>query len=235
MPATNIPVTRARRNEYMKFIIAFIALSITNYAGNIPANPSVTGTGDARTSSQIVSRTRATAAIPAPIPLKSITPDFFEIDSLQFEKFRSARYSNWFITKDRKSGLYFVPYTDYSITTAVLTGDHKLPEDIKNLLYSEGIKYQDTVHAIRSTGFVSRKGFKLGVSKEYALKIYGAPKTKKKNGDRETLSWNFKMKEGVKYKDGTLTPFILDGLAFDVELTFRKNKLYTLIYRYEVP
>jgi len=79
------------------------------------------------------------------------------------------------------------------------------------------------------------KFFKLGSTKQFAINIYGIPKSKKKNGDIETLTWNFKMKEGIKCKDGRLTPYILNGLAFDIELIFRKNQLYTLIYRYEVP
>ena len=208
----------------MKVVILITVLSISLYLSKTQIFPSVTST-----SFKTIESSRLNDS------LKDLTPDFFEIDSSQFEKFKSGRFANWFVTKDMKSRLYFVPYTDYSITTVVLTKSDKLPKDIMELLDFEGIKYHDIDNAIQSKDFTSRKGFKLGITKQFAINIYGIPNSKKKNGEFETLAWNFKMKEGIKYKDGFLTPFILNGLAFDIELTFRKNLLYTLIYRYEVP
>ncbi|KQC34288.1 hypothetical protein AAU57_13785 [Nonlabens sp. YIK11] len=54
-----------------------------------------------------------------------IQPDFFDINASQFSQFKEDS-SKWFISSDGKSNLYFVPYTDYSITTAILT-EKKLP------------------------------------------------------------------------------------------------------------
>ena len=219
----------------MKVIIPIIVLSITVCLSKSQIGASITDARNAKQFPHQVSFTQKIKCFQAKDSLKYLTPDFFEIDSSQFEKFKSRRFANWFVTKNTKSRLYFVPYTDYSITTAVLTGSDKLPKDIKELLDFEGIKYDDINNAIQSKNFISRKGIKLGITKQFAINIYGTPKSKKKNGDFETLTWNFKMKEGIKYKVGSLTPFILDGLSFDIELTFRKNQLYTLIYRYEVP
>lgn len=219
----------------MNVIVSIIVLSITAYLSKSQIGTSLTDPGYPIQLPYHVSITQTIESFHAKDSLKYLTPDFFEIDSSQFEKFKSGRFANWFVTKRTKSRLYFVPYTDYSITTAILTGSDKLPKDIIELLDFEGIKYHDIDNAIHSKDFISRKGFKLGITKQFAINIYGMPKSKKKNGDFETLTWKFKMKEGIKYKGCHLTPFILDGLAFDVELTFRQNLLYTLIYRYEVP
>lgn len=219
----------------MKTILSIIVLSITAYLSRSHRETSITDSTYHRQLPYQLAFIQKSESFQAKDSLKYITPDFFEIDNAQFEKFKSGRFANWFVTKDKKSRLYFVPYTDYSITTAVLTGSDKLPKDIMELLDFEGIKYHDIGNAIPSKDLISRKGFKLGITKQFAIKIYGTPKSKKKTGDVETLAWNFKMKEGITYKGGTLTPFVLEGLAFDIELSFRKNQLHTLIYRYEVP
>jgi hypothetical protein len=219
----------------MKIIISIIVLSITAYLSKNQIGTPITDTVYPKQLPSQVSFNQTIESFHLNDSLRYLTPDFFEIDTSQFEKFKSGRFAKWFVTKDRKSRLYFVPYTDYSITTTVLTGSDKLPKDIMGLLDFEGIKYHDIDKAIQSKDIISKKGFKLGTTKQFAINIYGTPKSKKKNGDFETLTWNFKMKEGIKHKDGLLTPFILDGLAFDIELTFKQNRLYTLIYRYEVP
>lgn len=100
--------------------------------------------------------------------LKYMVPDFFEIDSAQFKKFISGHSARWFVTSDTSARLFFVPYTDYSITTAVLTESDTLPKNIMNLLDFEGVKYKDISNAIRSKNFVSRKGFRSGVSRQFA-------------------------------------------------------------------
>jgi len=220
----------------MKVIISIIVLSITAYSSKFQTGTLITEPGYPKQLPYQVSFNQTSEPFHLKDSLKYLTPDFFEIDTSQFEKFKSGRFAKWFVTKDRKSKLYFVPYTDYSITTAFLTESEKFPKDIIELLDFEGIRYHDIEKAIQSKHIISKKGFRLGTTKQFAIEIYGTPKSKKKNGDFETLTWNFRMKEDtIKYKYGFLTPYILNGLAFDIELTFRKNRLYTLIYRYEVP
>jgi hypothetical protein len=220
----------------MKIILSIIGLSIFAFLSKDQIDRSTQGTEYPNQLPCQVPFSQANGNFHEDGSPKYMTPDYFEIDSSQFEKFKSGRYANWFVTNDRKSRLYFVPYTDYSITTAVLTDNGKLPKDIIGLLDFGGIKYRDIDKAIQSNNIISKKGFKLGTTKQFAIDRYGVPGSKKKNGDLETLTWNFKMKEfPVNYKIGPLTPYVLEGLAFDIELSFKKNRLCTLIYRYEVP
>ncbi len=166
--------------------------------------------------------------------IKSINPDYFKINKDQFEKFKSGNYSNWFLSNDNISKLYFVPYTDYSITTVIITTENQLPKDIIQLLKFEGVDINNN-NAIKVDEIKSQKGIKLGANKKSVLDIYGRPKSTLDNDDKETLVWVFKILGNNEKKVGHLEPFILEGLEFKVEMTFQKDKLVTLIYRYEVP
>jgi hypothetical protein len=216
----------------MNLIITILAYAASAYLSGIDKNSTQVGNNSQRL---FYEENQPPLLVKSNSSAKFITPDLFEINDTQFEKFKSGKYENWFVTKDRTARLYFVPYTDYSITTAILTESDKLPKDITGLFNSEGIQYRAADKAILSENFVSKKGFKLGVTSGFAINIYGKPNVKKKTGDLETLTWNFQMKEPGTYKSGSLTPIIVDGLAFDVELTFKKDRLHTLVYRYEVP
>ena len=103
----------------MKVIIPIIVFSITAYLSKSRIGASNTDTKNAKQLSHQVALTQKIKCFQAKDSLKYLIPDFFEIDSSQFEKFKSGRFANWFVSNDAKSRLYFVPYTDYSITTAV--------------------------------------------------------------------------------------------------------------------
>lgn len=167
--------------------------------------------------------------------LLKIEPDFFELNNEAFEKFKSSKYSNCFLSNDKKTKLYFVTYADYSITTTVLTSQNELPNDVIELFESEGIKTNSNKEGINIGNIVSKKGIKLKMPMQLVIDIYGLPKSRVKKDNEETLYWTFKMKENQNPKVGGLKPFILEDLGFEVQMIFEKSKLVTLIYRYEVP
>lgn len=167
--------------------------------------------------------------------IQKIIPDFFKVNQEQFEKFKSGNYSNWFISKDKTSRLYFIPYTDYSITTAVITSESELPDNIVQLLKSESIDFLNNDQAIPIDEIVSQRNIKLEMSKQSVIGIYGSPDSISNKNNKEYLNWTYQMLPNEKEKFGGLKPFILEGLFFVVEMTFQNDKLVTLIYRYEIP
>jgi len=173
-----------------------------------------------------------------PTKTKRIFPDFFEIKTKYFKKYELAPGS-WFISNDGKDRLFFVPYTDHTITTAILTRNPHLRKDLTELLAPEGIKFNNKTKAIKTGDIISSYGFKTGVSKSFAIKVYGTPNSRKVRSGIETLKWSFKMKEEESkhpgYHSYQLAPFVLDTLSFDIEMIFRNDQLETLIYYYEVP
>ena len=52
---------------------------------------------------------------------KTIFPDFIHLSETDFEKFANGENSKWFRFKNQK--LFFIPSTDYSITTLILTDE----------------------------------------------------------------------------------------------------------------
>ena len=166
--------------------------------------------------------------------LPSIEPDYFELNDQAFQQYLSKKNSQWFINKERNARLYFVPYTDHSITTAVLTRK-ALNHEVKELLLSEGVKVNDSQNAIIITDLVSKKGIRLGVDTLFVIKKFGRPYHRSLEGNIVSWSWIFGMKENETKWNGGLIPFIHEGLEFEVEMEFEENQLTTLIYKYEVP
>lgn len=161
-------------------------------------------------------------------------PDFVALNETDFKKFKESKSSKWFKSGDEN--LYFVPYTDYSITTLILTNEKLTDKYFIGLLTAEKINAADEINAIKIGPIITDKKIKLGVSKQYVEQIYGESDSLEISGNKESIFWNFKMKDNRKeYLGGNLTPFILEGLEFSVEMTFKNNRLTTLIYSYEVP
>ncbi len=168
------------------------------------------------------------------IKFREIKPDYFEIDQKDFEKYEDDN-SKWFINSSGTDKLYFVPYTDYSITTAILTNE-KLKEKELEFLKVEGIKVDDLEKSIKIENIKSKKGITLGLTINQVKEILGQPDEKKNEYNREFLKWNFIMKEDNSEEQiGGLKPFILKGIEFTAEMEFLDHKLTRLIYRYDVP
>jgi len=165
---------------------------------------------------------------------KEIFPDFINLTDFDFAKFEKGNNSKWF--KSKKQKLYFLPYTDYSITTLVLTTESLENNNLIELLKADKIIVEDSANSIKTSEFVTDKGIKLNVSKKFAESIFGKPDSIKVENDKEIMFWNFVMIENRKnYEDGKLKPFVHNGLDFNAELTFRNDSLKTLIYKYDIP
>lgn len=163
-------------------------------------------------------------------------PDYFDLPKDVFEKYKNGKTANWFISKDKKSKLYIVPYTDYSITTAVLT-EEKIPDSsLLNLIISEGTNVKDQENAIKVSTLSTIKGITLGLDITKVISILGNNyQIQSYDSKYEVLKWENSMKESEKDKSGGLRPIILNGLSHNSIAYFRKNKLSAIIYTYEVP
>src|SRR5690606_38254195 len=175
-----------------------------------------------------------TDEIETEISKKSIFPDFISLTETDFEKFKKGNNSKWFKFGNQK--LYFIPYTDYSITTLILTNETLKNEELIELLKVDKIIVDDSINAINTSEFITDKKIKLNVSKDLVEKVYGKSDSIKTENGNETLFWNFVMDEKREdYDVGNLKPFIHNELGFLVEMTFKNDSLKTLIYKYEVP
>lgn len=164
-----------------------------------------------------------------------IQPDFFNINASQFSQFKEDG-SKWFISSDGKSNLYFVPYTDYSITTAILTEKKITDPELISLLQFEGIEINNHKKTIEIERIQTEKGIRLGLSINEVKKIFGTPDSVSQVNDRDLLRWRFVMLENEESnKVGGLKPFIMEGLEYVAEMEFAENKLTKVVYKYEVP
>lgn len=164
---------------------------------------------------------------------KFIEPDIFFISDTEYN---NSKIYPFFRSKKSKSNLFFVPYTDGSITTAILCRDFNMPNPCKELLISEGFNLKNTV-PILINKIRSIKGIDINSKKIDFIKLYGKPDSTEIKNDIEILYWNLQMRESDSkiYDYRKLQPFLLNGLQFNVELHLKKDELFTLIYGYEVP
>lgn len=167
---------------------------------------------------------------------KLLRPDFFELPQEAYEKYKSGKTANWFISENKLSKLYIIPYTDGSLTTAILTED-KIPDsNLLNMIVAEGAKIMDGENAIKVTNLVSKKGISLGLDKEKVVSILGENYQEINNSSNIViLTWESGMKENPKDVNGGFRPFIMKGLNHKSIAYFKKNKLSAIIYTYEVP
>ncbi len=162
--------------------------------------------------------------------------DFFEVSKESFEKYKTNAYS-WFISKDGQSKLYIVPYTDYSLTRAILTNDTPMDTNLVEMLNWEGIEFENESKAVRVNQIISKKGVKLGLSLAEVRSIYGKPESESQLDDGTRAIWSFEMSEKESdYLDGGLRPFVVEGLEFRSEMIFDSNDILTnVLFEYEVP
>ncbi|MGL2964387.1 hypothetical protein ACSVH2_11260 [Flavobacterium sp. RSB2_4_14] len=165
------------------------------------------------------------------VELREIFPDFIQLKETDFNQYEYGKNSKWFLNNTNK--LYFIPYTDYSVTNIILTNRKLEDKNLIDLLNTEGVNISDSLNAIKIDKIETNKKISLGISKKYAEEVFGQPNFKKYN----VLKWNFKMLDNDKnYINGYLKPFVLDDLGFNIEMNFDENdKLHTLIYSYDVP
>jgi hypothetical protein len=163
--------------------------------------------------------------------IREIKPDYFLISDNGFNLFKEQN-DRWFLNSYDNSRLYIVPYTDYSITTAILTNEAPKDNQIIDLLESEGFSINDSHKTIKVDSLRSKRGIKLGMKENEVLKIFGAPDS---SFSDTVLFWNFRMMNEGKQKVGGLKPYIIEGLHYFVEAKFKKERLTQIIYKYQVP
>jgi hypothetical protein len=163
---------------------------------------------------------------------KQIEPDFFQITEANFNLFKSGQ--GRFFTNGQDK-LYVITYTDYSITTAILTNEEIKDLELIHLLKSEGIYLNRANKSIKTKPIKSQKGIKLGLSINEVIEIFGTPDIQNQVSDKKNLIWNFSMLESDSELIGRLRPFPVNGLKFMIDMTFTNEQLTRVVYRYEVP
>lgn len=167
--------------------------------------------------------------------VRKISPDFFPISKSAISVFKENP-SMWFSYDNGDEKLYIIPYTDFSITTAVLVSSLYKNENLNLLLKDKGIKYQNPNEQINIGTIKSDLGIQLGLQQKDVTKILGKPDAYSSDDKINQLEWKFEMDENTRdISLGHLKPFILDGLMFEVKMTFVNNKLLQVTYLYEVP
>jgi len=156
----------------------------------------------------------------------------------------------WFSNDTLKQTLVFVLYTDYHrlvtyhflnndipfgiIKRMELSKDGELASDNLKQKYFRGFLAQTT--KIGKSYFITKKKFKLGDSKEKAIKAYGKPDKISVGSGVEKYEWNFVgdilYDEKTKLKRNILAE---DSFGHQTTMFFRNNKLIGLIFHNDIP
>ena len=170
--------------------------------------------------------------------IKSIEPDYFKLPLAAIDLMSDTNYGCYFVDSSGAK-LFIVPYTDNSITTAILTAKEDLPEGYEKLLTSEGVHFDKPGIAIDF--LETRNQVHLGMRKSNFYKIFNRSDSTQSKYNvlteelGETNYWHFKMKETAADTLGLYRPFVHNGLGYDVLGRFRNDSLIHLEYTYEVP
>jgi hypothetical protein len=191
--------------------------------------------------------------------IQKFTVDDYPVTNKMFEGVDRSRESGeissgegaWFSNDTLKQTLVFVRYTDDHrlVTYHFLNSD--IPNGVINRMelhsadgelatfkqkqkYFRG--YLTQTKKIKQSYFRTNKGFKLGDSKEKALKVYGNPdKTKIENGI-EKYEWDF---IGDILYDGKTNlkgkPLAKDNYGHQATMFFRNKKLIGIIFHNDIP
>jgi hypothetical protein len=164
-----------------------------------------------------------------------IVPDMFILAKDEIEKYRTLKTFPFFKDKNNGSYLYFEPYTDGSISMAILSADQNISKKEREMLQSEG--FTSNLKPIQINKAETFKSINIDTKKETFIGLYSVPQKTITNNGIEKLFWSHKMKESTtkQFDYRELQPFILNGLTFDIEASFKENKLIKLVYYYEVP
>lgn len=209
-------------------IVALMAMMLlTNCQNNTKAT--------APTSIKKVGSKNVVAAKVDSIPIREMIPDYFEIPNQLYDKFTSGKNAKWFLSADGKMRLYFVPYTDGTITNAILTDSKLIDQEYRNVLASENIKIDEIEHAIPISKIETVQHLTIGSSLEQVIAVFGEPNKEIQTKSSKTLFWDFKMKDKPNYDFGTLKPFIEEGFEYNVKIIFENNQVKQLYYSYEIP
>ncbi len=168
--------------------------------------------------------------------VKYIEPDVFIFSDEEFFKYEASNNFPYFKSNKVNCNLFCEPYTDGSVTNAIMCRGFKMPDVWMNGLVSEGFSVKET-KPFQIEKIQTLKGININTRRSKIIDIFGNPdSTITKNGI-DQLFWDFKMKESKskQYDSRKLQPFLLKGLQFDIEMHFKNEELILLIYSYEVP
>jgi len=157
----------------------------------------------------------------------------------------------WFTNDTLSQALVFVLYTDYhrmvtyhflnnDIPTGIikrmelLTDNGELAPDKLKQKYFKG--FLESATKIGKSYFVTNKKFKLGDSKEKAIKVYGEPDKISADDGIEKYEWDF-VGDILYDKTTKLNRDILaaDSFGHQTTMFFRNNKLIGLIFHNDIP
>ena len=196
--------------------------------------------------------------------LKSFVVDDFPVTNKMLSDNTSNNSSNkkqsgktysygkaWFGNDSINQTILFDLYTDYHRMTTFLFYNNDIPIDLINRMELHidngeiaplkqkvqdlgGFLKQST--KINSTFFTSYKGFKLGVTKQLAIGIYGEPDTKSMSDGIEKYEWDF---TGDLFYDGKTDlkgkTLAKDSFGNNVIMYFRNGKLIGQILFNDIP
>ncbi len=175
-----------------------------------------------------------------------------ELDNCSKSKFKcGACYSHdkaWFSNDSLKQTLVFEIYTDFHRLVSYHFYNNDIPEQLLSQLEQNdkngklapiSQKQKDIIGFVQNATkinlnyFVSKKGFKLGNSREKAINYYGKPdKSSARNGIEE-LEWRF---NGDNCKSDAKSKFVVaNSFGHIVKMYFRKGKLLAQILKNEIP
>jgi hypothetical protein len=180
-------------------------------------------------------------------------PLSFELIDANAHSRKSGEITNpegaWFSNDTLKQTLVFVLYTDghrlYTfhflnddipiglMDKMELQGADDLASNKLKQKYFKGFLTQTT--KIKKSYFKTDKGFRLGDSKEKALKIYGKPAKIKTENEVEMYEWEFIGDTFYNEKTDRGKPVAENSYGHQTTMFFRNNKLIGLIFHNEIP
>jgi hypothetical protein len=168
--------------------------------------------------------------------VKYIEPDVFIFSNEEFFNYEASNKFPYFKSNKLNCNLFCEPYTDGSVTNAIMCRGFNMPESYMNGLASEGFSVKET-KPIQIERIQTLKGININTRRSKIIDIFGNPDSTISKKGIDKLFWNFKMKESKskQYDSRKLQPFLLKGLRFDIEMHFKNQELIILIYSYEVP
>lgn len=175
-----------------------------------------------------------------------------ELNNCSKSEFKcGACYSHdkaWFSNDSLKQTLVFEIYTDFHRLVSYHFYNNDIPEQLLSQLelndkngklapisqkQKDIIGFVQNATKINLNYFVSKKGFKLGDSREKAINYYGTPDNTITSNGIEELEWILK---GDHYNSDPKTKIVItNSFGHTVKMYFRKGKLIAQILKNEIP
>ena len=190
--------------------------------------------------------------------VKTFVPDDFPVTNEMFHKYSDERDADdklfmdkvWFSNDSSGNMLAYRLYTDNFRVSAILFSKNDVPAellkeaDLNNRVGSNSGTATTLMNLetsmknaikIKSSFFVTNKGFKLGDSKEKVFDYYGKPDRMIAAHGLESCSWNF---VGDKFyepgMDDFNRPIAINSYGYKMKFLFRKDKVVAILFFNEI-